>query len=263
MLRRATRYAPLIGISCETIPQRGNDYSDYELVCDHRYADAVSRAGGHPVLLPIALRKSLLKRYLEGIDGLVIVGGDDVDPRLYGEEPGPYTSVIYPKRTAFETWLYRAGKARNLPIFGICYGMQLINVLEGGTLYQHLRPRRKGPKIDHRGRRQPRHSCQVIPGTQMEKILGGRQIVVMSDHHQAVRDLAPGFIPSVVAEDGIIEAIENPAAPHIIAVQWHPERLPRSVVTEKLFRAFVNACRAYRDSSSGAARPIAPTGSKD
>src|SRR5512138_3772339 len=141
------KQAPLIGITCEAVVDEGGGGA-YDLVCDHRYAEAVKDAGGHPVLLPIAHRKAVLQRYLEGIDGLLIVGGDDVDPRLYGEEPRSRTRVIYPKRTAFETWLYQAGKRRGLPIFGICYGMQLINVLEGGTLHQHIHPKRDAPRTD-------------------------------------------------------------------------------------------------------------------
>jgi putative glutamine amidotransferase len=238
--------APLIGISCETIFKR-KDFSDYNLLCDHRYAAAINNAGGHPMLLPIAHRKRALQRYLEGIDGLVIVGGDDVDPKLYGEEARRGTHIIYPKRTAFESWLYQAGKRRGLPIFGICYGMQLINVLEGGSLYQSLKPRPSTPRVDHRGRRRKKHAAQVIQGTQLAAVLGVHQVTVITQHHQAVRDLAAGWIPSAVADDGVIEAIENPAAPQILAVQWHPERLPFSSSTRKLFKAFVNACRSYRE----------------
>ncbi|HOB73406.1 MAG TPA: gamma-glutamyl-gamma-aminobutyrate hydrolase family protein [Phycisphaerae bacterium] len=238
-------HAPLIGISCETISKR-KDYADYDLVCDHRYAMAIDNAGGHPVLLPVAHKKRVLKRFLEGIDGLLIVGGDDVDPRLYGETPRSYTHVIYSKRTAFETWLYQAGKRRRLPIFGICYGMQLINVLEGGTLYQHLHPKKKGIRISHRGKRKVRHDVHVMPGTRLAEILDARTVSVISDHHQAIRYIAPGFIPSAVADDGIIEAIENPLRPEILAVQWHPERLPYSRVTRRLFKTFVEACAAYR-----------------
>lgn len=242
--------APLIGISCETIPRR-RGYSDYDLLCDHRYAMAINNAGGHPVLLPVAHRKTVLKRYLEGIDGLLIVGGDDVDPRLYGEIPRSRTRVIFPKRTTFETWLYQAGKRRRLPIFGICYGMQLINVLEGGTLYQHLHPRKTGTRIDHRGRRKPKHHVQINPGTHLADILGTREAAVISDHHQAIRYLAPDFVASCVADDGIIEAIEHPDMPQVLAVQWHPERLPYSRATRRLFKAFVHSCSAYRRGSAG------------
>lgn len=246
-------HAPLIGISCETVSKR-KDYADYDLVCDHRYAAAIDNAGGHPVLLPVAHKKRVLKRFLEGTDGLLIVGGDDVDPRLYGEPPRSRTRVVYPRRTAFETWLYQAGKRRMLPIFGICYGMQLINVLEGGTLYQHLHPKKRGIRISHRGRRRIRHNVQIMPGTRLADILDMREVKVISDHHQAIRYIAPGFVPSAIADDGIIEAIEDPERPEILAVQWHPERLPYSRTTQKLFKTFVQACADYRRSYGRAGR---------
>jgi putative glutamine amidotransferase len=238
--------APLIGISCEAVSHEGKAFRPYDLVCDHRYAEAVNDAGGHPVLLPIAYRKDTLRRYLEGIDGLVIVGGDDVDPRLFGEEPEPGTTVIYPQRTMFETWLYTTGKRRGLPILGICYGMQLINVLEGGSLYQEIPRRKKTPKVDHHGRRHHAHRVRIIPDTRLFSITESRWALVATEHHQAVNILAPGFIPSAVADDGIIEAIESPDMPQVLAVQWHPERRRTSAVTRRLFRSFIAAARAYQ-----------------
>jgi putative glutamine amidotransferase len=245
--------APLVGITCEAVFAEDGGGA-YDLVCDHRYAEAVKDAGGHPVLLPIAYRKAMLRRYLEGIDGLVIVGGDDVDPSLYGEEPLPTTQVIFGRRTTFETWLYRAGKERRLPIFGICYGMQLINVLEGGTLHQEL-PRRKDlPRVDHRGARRRRHRVRIVASTQLAERTRMQRAIVATEHHQGVRDLAPGFIPCATADDGVIEAIESPELPQVLAVQWHPERTRGSLLTRRLFRIFVELAAAYRDGSGGPRR---------
>jgi len=238
--------APLIGITCEAVfPDAGR--STYDLVCDHRYAEAVKDAGGHPVLLPIAYRKAILRRYLEGIDGLVIVGGDDVDPRLYDEEPLPSTHVIFQQRTTFETWLYRAGKERRLPILAICYGMQLINGLEGGTLHQELPSVKRPLRIDHRGARRHRHRVRILDATRLGASTEMTRAVVATEHHQAVRDLAPGFVACAVADDGVIEAIENPDLPHVLAVQWHPERTRRSLLTRRLFRSFMGLAGAYRE----------------
>ena len=133
-----------------------------------------------------------------------------------------------------------------VPVLGICYGMQLINVLEGGSLVQHLRRRRKGPVVEHPGLKTPRHQVAITPGTRLAEILGVKTASVVTGHHQAVRDIAPGFIVAAVAPDGVIEAIEHPAMPNVIAVQWHPEHTPRSRITRRLFKAFVADCERYR-----------------
>lgn len=237
--------APLIGITCEAV-SKDKDFANYDLLCDHRYAAAVTEAGGHPVLLPINHRESLRNRYLEGIDGLVIVGGDDLDPTWYGERPKKRTKIAFQNRSKFEAWLYKAGKSRKLPILGICYGMQLINVLEGGTLYQHIHSTKHGRHVDHEGKKNGRHPVTVIAGTRLAHILGKGRKMIATQHHQGIRTLAPDFIPAAMASDGLIEAMEHPKHPHIFAVQWHPERQLRSVTTQRLFRAFVRFCQRYQ-----------------
>jgi putative glutamine amidotransferase len=236
---------PRIGITCEAVPRR-KDYSNYDLKCNQLYPRAVREAGGLPVLLPIAYRKSMAIAYLDGVDGLVIVGGDDVDPALYGETPKRATRVGYRARMTYEGWLYREARRRRLPVLAICYGMQLVNVVEGGTLLQDIQPKRHGPRVAHNQREWAQHPVQVLRGTHLRKILGIWRAQVTTGHHQAVRELAPGFVVAAVAQDGIIEAIERPDYPELLAVQWHPEQSPRSRVTRKLFGAFVRACRRPR-----------------
>jgi putative glutamine amidotransferase len=225
----------VIGITCEALPKRGEG-GEYALYCDARYARAVRQAGGHPVLLPITDSRSELRRTLDELDGLVIVGGDDLDPRMYGEARSPRTRLVLSQRTAFEKALYGSGHGRRLPVFGICYGMQLVNVLEGGSLLQHIE--------GHRGRRP--HRVTVAPRTALSKALGSRRIEVTTSHHQAVGRLGGGFRAAALADDGIIEAIENARRPEILAVQWHPERRPGSLHTRRLFRHFIRTCVAYR-----------------
>ena len=231
---------PFIGITCDVqIPKQGP--SAYELLCDHRYPASVRRAGGYPVLLPIARRETVIRRYLDGIDGLIIVGGDDVHPKLYGEEPRDGTGTVFVPRLRFERSLYRGARRRDLPILGICYGMQLINVLEGGSLFQDIRRDAQSPR-DHQDKARPNHPVRIEKGTRLRKILGRASISVHSDHHQAVSRVAPGFHPVAFAPDGIIEAIEADSD-RLLAVQWHPERTLDSDASRRLFRSFIRTCR--------------------
>ena len=229
---------PFIGITCDvTFPKRKP--GAYDLSCDHRYPESIRSAGGFPVLLPIARRPRVLRRYLDEIDGLIIVGGADVDPRLYREKPKRGTGAIFGPRLRFEQRLYRAARRRDLPVLGICYGMQLINVLEGGTLYQDIR-RDAGSRHPHR---RGVHRVTVRRDSRLRRILKRDRFDVATEHHQAVRAVAPGFRAVAFADDGIVEAIEEPSG-RILAVQWHPERTPEHRATQRLFREFVGICDA-------------------
>lgn len=231
---------PFIGISCDIHFPEGKRAGYYALYCDHRYIEAVRQAGGYPILLPIVSRFNIIRRYLDQIDGIVIVGGDDVNPHLYGERKMSGTGTVFAPRLRFECKLYREARKRELPIFGICYGMQLINVLEGGALFQDIRRDAKSP-LEHKHKTNPYHRVKIDRASRLGRVIQDRTIVVHSDHHQAVSRVAPSFKPVAFAPDGIIEAIESESE-KIFAVQWHPERSVNHPVTARLFKAFIRAC---------------------
>jgi putative glutamine amidotransferase len=231
---------PVIGITCEVlVPERGP--AAYNLLCDHRYAEAVKRAGGFPLILPIAQRPAVIRRCLDAIDGLVIVGGEDVDPALYGERKKPGTGTIFGPRLRFEQALYRGARRRKLPMLGVCYGMQLINVLHGGTLHQDIARDAKS-RQDHRDKRRPLHTVRFERGSRLARIVGTTSTRVHCEHHQAVNRLARGFRAVAHAKDGLIEAMESDAE-QVLAVQWHPERTLDSRATQRLFRHLVGLSR--------------------
>ena len=182
-----------------------------------RYAAYVRAAGGDPVVLrpgdepaPAAL------------DGLLFSGGVDVDPRHFGQPPHPSIEVDE-ERDQFELPLARRALEAGLPVLGICRGMQLLNVVAGGSLIQHLEGHRLGPDSVQSGQ----HVVRVAPDSELAAILGRDEVPVNSRHHQAVGsdELAPGLTPTAWSPDGVIEAFERPGEGWLVAVQWHPERV--------------------------------------
>jgi putative glutamine amidotransferase len=176
---------------------------------------------------------------LSGFDGLVLVGGTDVDPMRYGETPQPETDPPDGERDAAEFTLLEQALAQDLPVLAICRGLQLVNVFHGGTLIQHLNSAARHSKADG-DRSLAAHAVTIQPGTLLSSIAGTPTWQVNSRHHQAVKTLGKGLrVSAVDAQDGVVEALERPDKRFLLAVQWHPEdQAPRDPQQAKLFQAF-------------------------
>lgn len=234
---------PLIGITAcllRELPNRDWIWNTND------YFRAVENAGGIPVLLPFLKTESDALAVLERIDGLLLSGGSDVDPQLYGEQPHPKNGAVTPERDETEILLTRAALGRDLPVFGICRGHQVLAVAAGGTLYQDI-PAQVPTAFKH-AQEGPRwfasHKVTARPGTRLAALLG-TEFPVNSYHHQAVKYVPAGWTASAVAADGINEALEHPGYKFALSVQWHPENFTaRDYNFDALFRAFVDASRA-------------------
>jgi putative glutamine amidotransferase len=216
------------------------------------YTGAIRTAGGVPLILPIADDDpDLITNYLEAVDGLLFTGGEDVAPAYYGEAQDERCEEPDRERDLFEIHLARAALSRRMPILGICRGLQLLNVAAGGTLYQDIQCR-PGTKAYHAASTADRqkliHAVRILPGTRLHAIMGVIESRVTSTHHQLVKDLAPGFrVTAESQEDGIVEGIEQPDHPFLVAVQWHAERMYRDHAEHlALFRGLVAAAVAAR-----------------
>jgi putative glutamine amidotransferase len=211
---------PLIGLSTYREQARWGVWDQPADLLPTTYADAVVRAGGTPVLLP-PTEPSGAPSVVARLDGLVVTGGADVDPDRYGAEPHPRTVTWRTDRDTWELALLAAADSRDLPVLGICRGMQVMAVHRGGTLDQHL-PDSVGHET-HSPSGPDFGDIEVgtCPGTRLRTLVGDRSSVGCH-HHQAVLD-HPGFRPAAYAADGTIEAIEAPGERFQVAVQWHPE----------------------------------------
>jgi len=248
---------PRIGISAVVRQWDGADRTGVNVA----YVHAVLAAGGVPLLLSPVMGPSLVGRALDGVDGLVLTGGEDLDPTWFGAQPSPYLSPPSRERDLFELALFAVARQRELPILGICRGIQLINVAMGGSLYQDL-PSERPRMVEHRpdGARDTRsHRIRLEPGSRAAEALGGISFTVNSSHHQAIRDLAPGLLATGWTEDAVIEAAETPTgagAPWLLAVQWHPEEMYADARAPErgLFAALVQEAGGARQISVGEGR---------
>jgi putative glutamine amidotransferase len=247
--------APVIGITA-TLKQDADGVAERPLGkfvrADLDYVEGVAEAGGVPVVLPPVAGPQAAEALLDGIDGLLLSGGSDLDPRYYGEEAVPELGVTLPERDAFEVALLEHTLRRNIPIFGICRGMQVLNVALGGTLYQDL-----PSQMDHMvllGHRQetpkwqPTHEVEVDGGSKIAEIMGLDELKVNSYHHQAIKDLACGLVAVACAPDGVIEAVEanDLSERWMIGVQWHAEAMRGAGPHQRnLFEAHVSAAKRH------------------
>lgn len=221
------------------------------------YPRAVLEAGGLPLILPIPSLESTLsgestnmaEAYADTVDGLLLTGGADIHPSFYGQTILERCGEIDQERDRFEMALVQIARNRDLPLLGICRGLQVVNVALGGSLYQDLSyrdqtdPAHQSPREQ---RREPVHQVTVATGSRLAAILGIRELRVTSTHHQLIRDLAPGLTVNAVAWDGVIEGIES-AGRFLVAVHWHPERMfPRHPEQLALFRALVEEAAKAR-----------------
>lgn len=229
---------PLIGITCD---YDAADPAAFRL--REEYAAAVMAAGGVPLLLA-PLAGMHVGDAAGKLSGLVITGGGfDIEPFHYGETPLPGLGKPNPRRSEFELALVRWAFREDLPLLGICGGMQAINVALGGTLYQDIPGQLGGASLNHQqGRRMGAHRVRIAPDTLLAGLLQRAEVETNSSHHQAVKTVAPGLRVSGRAPDGVIEAIESADARFLLGLQWHPESLHgEDPIWLKVFQGLIGA----------------------
>ena len=208
------------------------------------YLDGLRSAGAVPVILPMTADAEELEQLADLCGGFLLTGGHDVTPALYGEEPLEGLVSCCPERDAMEAEILRIALERDLPVLGICRGIQFLNAWLGGTLYQDLPTQHPSGTEHHQAPPYdlPCHEVMLTEGAPLRGLLGTDRLAVNSYHHQAVRTVAPGLKPMAVSPDGLTEAVYLPGRRFVWAVQWHPEFSHETDEhSRKLFRAFVRA----------------------
>lgn len=238
---------PLIGITCSRLvggawgSYSPGHFMDYIY---NEYSQGIQHGGGAPVLIPVDQTRETLRTIIGRLDGLLLSGGPDINPRYYGEEPMAGLEEIDEGLDLMELEIARLAFQRNLPILAICRGIQVLNVSQGGTLYQDIPAQVKG-SINHFQKADKgvnTHSIKIETKTSLHRIFRKKEIWVNGKHHQAIKELAPGLIISAKAKDEMIEAVEHPSRKFVLGVQWHPEGTWKNdPYSKKLFRAFILA----------------------
>lgn len=230
---------PVIGVT----PLMDTKLDSYWMLPD--YMQAVQQAGGLPLMLPFQHDAASLEQLTGLCDGFIFTGGEDIDPTRYHEERLPVCGPSIAARDELEIRLLRTALAANKPVLCICRGLQLLNVVMGGTLWQDL-PSQRPSDISHSQGKPygcPSHVVELVPGSPLHALLGKDFISVNTRHHQGIRELAPSLAVMATAPDGLIESICLPGSRFAWGVQWHPEHMaPEDPTSVQIFEAFVSAC---------------------
>jgi putative glutamine amidotransferase len=239
----------MVGIPCRGDAARAGQGRPVN-VQNSSYIQAVVDAGGAPFLIPLEAGAGVLRLLFRQADGILLAGGGDIDPRLYGEPAHPSLAEVQPARDALEITLAGWALDENKPLLGICRGIQVMNVAAGGSLYQDIAAQCPAARRHHYfsddGYRRDylAHPVSILPGSRLEAALGADSLAVNSLHHQALKEVPAPYHVVGRADDGVIEGIEAPGHPFAVGVQWHPEELVAGQpAARRLFQAFVRACR--------------------
>lgn len=243
------RSAPLIGLTTYLEQAQTGVWDVPASFLPKVYLDAVTTAGGIAVLLPPQpVDEGIAESVLDGLDGLIITGGKDVNPARYGQQPHPTTDEPRLDRDAWEDALLTAAIDRDLPFLGICRGAQVLNVALGGTLVQHLPDVIGSTRYNAGGGQFTSNDVAVDTGSTLATLVGD-SLSVKSYHHQAIDDVAEGLVVTARSDDGTIQAVELTTATFGVGVQWHPEE--DAAEDARLFEGLVSAARTYREAHRG------------
>jgi len=234
---------PVIGITTYLTPARFGAWEEEAALIPAAYVNAIEAAGGRPLLVPPSTQA--IEETLDRLDGLLFSGGSDLDPEVYGQEAHPETNGIVPERDRAEIALLRAALERDMPVLAVCRGSQVLNVALGGDLVQHLPEIVGDEKHKHTAGEFADHDVDLVTGTRVQEILGDHA-PVKSHHHQGYGKIGDGLREAARAEDGTIEALEDPSRRFAMGVLWHPE----AGEDFALFKALVAEARTYRDEGS-------------
>lgn len=231
---------PIIGISGSVMIDSNGMFPGYRRsYVNEDYVDSVVQNGGVPLIIPYTANDEVVKSQMEHVQGLILSGGHDVDPHLYGEELLPNIGPIWPARDHFDMLLLKIAEEHGKPVLGVCRGAQIINVAHGGSLYQDIGYRSATTFKHEQGHTPdlPTHSLTVKKGSHLAQVLGKTAFMTNSFHHQLIKEVASDLIEVAHAGDGVIEGLENKAG-NVLAVQWHPEMLHKNPNTKFMNNLF-------------------------